>query len=467
MIKTFGPVEDASLQQVKNYIQAALHRQTTDFEVDTFKFHVMGEGKFPPMPDFDVPAVLCADHHKGYGMPVGGVIGFKSFVSPSAVGYDIACGNKAARTPLLAKDVDIPAVLREMSKQISFGVGRANAEKIDHDVFDQIDQSPVEGQRKLSQLARAQLGTVGSGNHYVDLFEEVGTGLLWVGVHFGSRGFGWKTANGFLALARNKKFDDIVNDDEKGPKDATLLHTQTPLGQDYIQAMTIAGNYAYAGRNWVVAKVLEILGTSSNFEVHNHHNFAWLENGLWVHRKGATPAFPGQYGFVGGSMGGTDLSVILRGVESQVSKAALYSTVHGAGRVMSRTQAAGKQIYKGWRCNRRECDYVAKANTHNTTGTRDHGDHGPKCPACGQGELYFAKRQMRLPGGKVNWNEVRQRLKAQGVHLIGGGADEAPEAYKRLDEVLGYHAGTVDIVHKLRPIGVIMAGDDVTDPYKD
>src|SRR5258705_1227636 len=108
--------------------------------------------------------------------------------------------------------------------------------------------------------------------------------------------------------------------------------------------MTLAGQYAYAGREGVLARVLEILGGKARFTVHNHHNFAWREthegHEFWVVRKGATPAFPGQWGFVGGSMG--DISVVIRGVESRESKSALYSTVHGAGRVMSRTQAAGK-----------------------------------------------------------------------------------------------------------------------------
>ena len=108
--------------------------------------------------------------------------------------------------------------------------------------------------------------------------------------------------------------------------------------------MELAGEYAYAGRDVVVAKVLEILGAEAVHEVHNHHNFAWREEHFgrtyWVVRKGCTPARPGQEGFVGGSMG--DESVILEGVESADATESLYSTVHGAGRVMSRTQAAGR-----------------------------------------------------------------------------------------------------------------------------
>jgi tRNA-splicing ligase RtcB len=123
-----------------------------------------------------------------------------------------------------------------------------------------------------------------------------------------------------------------------------LLDLGTELGDAYISAMQLAGEYAYAGRDVVVAKVLEILAADAIHEVHNHHNFAWREDHggrtYWVIRKGCTPARPGQEGFVGGSMG--DDSVILEGVESAEAEESLFSTVHGAGRVMSRTQAASR-----------------------------------------------------------------------------------------------------------------------------
>src|SRR5437763_12465422 len=123
-----------------------------------------------------------------------------------------------------------------------------------------------------------------------------------------------------------------------------LFDVDSELGQSYIAAMKLAGEYAYAGRNVVVAKVLEILGADSLQEVHNHHNFAWREEhfgrSYWVIRKGCTPARPGQAGFVGGSMG--DEAVIISGVESSENEHALCSTVHGAGRVMSRSAAAGR-----------------------------------------------------------------------------------------------------------------------------
>jgi tRNA-splicing ligase RtcB len=150
-----------------------------------------------------------------------------------------------------------------------------------------------------------------------------------VGVHFGSRGFGHKTASGFLALAQGLPFDGRAQEGEMDSP-PVLFEVGSELGESYVAAMELAGEYAYAGRDIVVDKVLEILGAESVHEVHNHHNFAWREEHFgrtcWVIRKGCTPARPGQEGFVGGSMG--DESVILEGVESIENEEALYSTVH-------------------------------------------------------------------------------------------------------------------------------------------
>lgn len=377
-------------------------------------------------------AVLCADGHVGYSMPIGGVVAYRNYVSPSGVGYDIACGNMAVQTNLFAGDIPDAEYARladEIQRRVSFGIGRKNNEPADSPVFDRIAASPVAEQRGLVDLARLQLGTVGSGNHYVDVLEDE-AGCLWIGVHFGSRGFGHKTATGFMNIAQGRAFHDGKGE---GEMDAPplLLDITTPAGQDYIEAMTIAGEFAYAGREAVVAKVLSILGTWARWSVHNHHNFAWLEQhhgeSMWVVRKGATPAFPGQFGFVGGSMG--DNSVILKGVESDASRESLYSTIHGAGRVMSRTQAAGKQ------------KWIA-------------GPDG-------------RKRPQRVGKGLVDFDVERAKLDAAGVVLRGAGADEAPPVYRPLQSVLDAHAGTIDVVHTLRPRIVVMAGGDEFDPYKD
>jgi tRNA-splicing ligase RtcB len=393
---TFGEVEPASRQQIERCLDAAGES---------------GRG------------VLCADHHKGYSMPIGGVVSSSEVVMPAGVGYDIGCGNCAVQTNLPAADVDITRVMDEVWRTISFGMGRNNDERIpEHPVFDSIGTSPVKQQRKLLSLARGQLGTVGGGNHYVDLFEDRGDGSLWIGVHFGSRGLGHKTASGFLALAARKDWDDRVADHMDAPP--ATIRLGTPLADDYLAAMAIAGEYAHAGRDWVVDRVLKILRAGQVQRVHNHHNFAWWETHdgrrALVVRKGATPAFSGQKGFIGGSMG--DDAVIVEGVDSPSSRAALYSTVHGAGRVMSRTQAAGK-------INRRTGKQIAR--------------------------------------GVVNWPKWQHELKARGIELRGGGADEAPECYKNLGDVLAAHRDTIRVLHTLRPIGVAMAGKGTFDPYRD
>ena len=351
--------------------------------------------------------------------------------------------------------------------RVSFGIGRKNKEPIEAEVLDAIAVAEVPQQRALLGLARDQLGTVGSGNHYVDVLEDQ-DGWLWVGVHFGSRGFGHKTATGFMSIAAGGRFEDRVSD---GEMDAPplLLDIAQPSGQDYIEAMTVAGRYAYAGRAAVVARVLEILGTSETFSVHNHHNFAWREiHGdrpeMWVVRKGATPARPGQWGFVGGSMG--DISVVLRGVESAASRELLYSTVHGAGRVMSRTQAAGKQRWTKarWACgNYLACDFSAPIADFERGENRAR----PTCPKCGSRLNRQGAKMERGAGGLVDFDAERAKLEARGIILRGAGADEAPPVYRPLQSVLDAHAGTIEVVHVLQPRIVIMAGGDEYDPYKD
>jgi tRNA-splicing ligase RtcB len=395
-IKTFGDVDARSLEQLERCMRA-------------------GDAEF---------GVLCADHHPGYSQPIGGAIAYEGYVSPSGAGFDLGCGNKAAHTELTRRDLDtlggVDAIMREITRRISFGLGVPARERVDHPVLDKIRDAEFAPQRTLHRLAVSQLGTVGSGNHFVNLFEDE-EGLVWVGVHFGSRGFGHKTASGFLALAQGLAFDARARE---GGMDSppVLFPIDSELGQSYVEAMNLALEYAYAGRDVVVDKVLEILGAEATHEVHNNHNYAALEEHFgrtyWVVRKGCTPAQPGQEGFVGASMG--DESVIVEGVAGEEAEEALFSTVHGAGRVMSRTQAAGR-----------------------------------------------IRRGRVIKPGVVDWQAVQERLRKQGIVLVGGGADEAPEVYKRLPDVLAAHAGSTRVKHRLRPLGVAMAGRDVRDPYKD
>src|SRR2546430_7481714 len=221
---------------------------------------------------------LMADGHVGYVMPIGGVAAYRDKTSVVGVGFDIACGNAAIRTDKHITDFDPAAwsaIADEIQSTVSFGVGRSNRADdapVDHPLFADPtwDAVPAHERDKLRARARGQLGTVGSGNHYVDVFADE-TGTIWVGVHFGSRGFGHAVASGFLALSQGKKWGERV------PEAETLLPLAQPLGHDYWQLMTLAGEYAYAGREWVARKVVSVLGGTELDLVHNHHNFAWRE----------------------------------------------------------------------------------------------------------------------------------------------------------------------------------------------
>ncbi|MBK9065613.1 MAG: RtcB family protein [Gemmatimonadetes bacterium] len=384
---------------------------------------------------------LMADGHVGYVMPIGGVAAYRNQVSVVGVGFDIACGNAAIRTDLTLEALGanpgkqgkaLREVADEIADSISFGVGRKNRADdapVDAPLFDDPawDVVPPRHRGNLREKARAQLGTVGSGNHYVDVFADE-AGALWVGVHFGSRGLGHTVASAFLALGQGEAWDARV------PEREVLLDLGVPIGHDYWALMSLAGTYAYAGREWVARKVVRLLGGRELELVHNHHNFAWKETHegeeLVVVRKGATPAFPGQLGFVGGSM--ADDAVIVRGAApgpdaigepvAELQRAALFSTVHGAGRVMSRTQAAGK--------------------VHRKTGRV-------------------------ITPGRVSPEAMRRRVDEKGVILRGGGLDESPQVYRRLPEVLRAQRGTIEVLHTLRPLVVVMAGAGEVDPYKD
>ncbi len=399
--------------------------------------------------------VLCADGHLGYSTPIGGVVAYREHVSPAAVGYDIGCGNLAVRTDLMADDAfraALPGLMDRVFAEISFGVGRRDGRAADHPVIDDIRAAAFAPQRKLARLAAEQLGTVGAGNHYVDLFADESE-RVWVGVHFGSRGFGHRTASGFLAMAKGLGFEDrVVEGEMESPPD--VLHVDSELGASYLAAMDLAGSYAQAGREVVVDQVLAILGAQGLETVHNHHNFAWREQhdgeSFFVVRKGATPAFPGQRGFVGATMG--EPAVILEGTEG--GRPALFSTVHGAGRAMSRTAAAGRSRRR-WACTR--CDWTQPPRSGKPS----------RCPNCGSPASALRRTLVRERAGAIDWESTVAQLAAQGIELRGANAEEAPGAYKRLDDVLAHHAGTVRVLHRLTPLGVAMAPGDTRDPYKD
>lgn len=406
---------------------------------------------------------LMADHHKGYAVPIGGVVAYADKISPSGVGYDIGCGNKAVLTDMPGSELraNIKQIMDDVWNTISFGIGRKNNERVDHPLFesDAWKQSAV---RDLKYLAEDQLGTVGSGNHYVDLFTDE-KDRVWIGVHFGSRGLGHKTATYFLRMAGAKDGMDV---------EPCVLDVHSSIGADYLECMQLAGEYAYAGRDWVCAKIArDILHANTFREVHNHHNYAWYENHpgtdgkdryLWVVRKGATPARPGQSGFVGGTM--AENAVILEGTfaRSDEQKFSLYSTVHGAGRVMGRMEAAGKwsKPTLRWKCQSRDCDYSAAKGGY----FKEEGGPTPKCPNCGHKLRLQEHRDLVRPG------KVTQAMMdgwTSKIELRGAGLDESPDCYKRLPDVLAEQGDTVKILHTLTPVGVAMAGKNEIDPYKD
>ena len=350
-----------------------------------------------------VAGVICADGHLGYAQPVGGVIAYEKQISISGVGFDIGCGNMAVRldTPYEAIADKVGVLIKDVARVISFGIGRSNEERVEHALFDDGEAWKGSDMEAYRQKAVAQLGTVGSGNHYVDLMRDE-AGLVWIGVHFGSRGLGHTSATRYLKAAGGKDGMHVP---------PAVIDEDSELGRRYIAAMELAGRYSYAGREWVVERVRKIVGGAVTDMVHNHHNYAWREThggrDLWVVRKGATPAFPGQRGFVGGSMG--DDAVIIEGVDSAQARASLYSTVHGAGRLFGRKEAKRR----------------------------------------------FTKAEMDA------W------LQQRGVTLVGADLDESPMAYRRLPEVLAQHAGTIRVLHTLRPFAVAMAGAGEFDPFKD
>jgi tRNA-splicing ligase RtcB len=374
-IKVFGQHDDATIAQMRN---------------------CMSVGNA-------VAGVICADGHLGYAQPVGGVIAYEKQISISGVGFDIGCGNMAVRldTPFSAVQDRVGEIIKDVHRVISFGVGRTNDERVEHELFDDGDAWREADREDYRQKAVAQLGTVGSGNHYVDLMRDE-QGFVWIGVHFGSRGLGHSSATKYLKAAGGKDGMNVP---------PAIVDEDSEIGRRYIAAMQLAGRYSYAGREWVVERVRKIIGGNITDTVHNHHNYAWRENhngrDLWVVRKGATPAFPGQRGFVGGSMG--DDAVILEGVDSAEAKASLYSTVHGAGRLFGRKEAKRR----------------------------------------------FTRQEMDA------W------LQERGVTLVGADLDESPMAYRRLPDVLAEHSNSVKVLHTLRPFAVAMAGEGEFDPWKD
>jgi tRNA-splicing ligase RtcB len=209
-----------------------------------------------------VAGVICADGHLGYAQPVGGVIAYEKQISISGVGF--GCGNTTVRLDIpyeAIKDV-VPLVLGDIRKVISFGVGRSNDERVEHALFDDNDAWRCSDMAAYRQKAKQQLGTVGSGNHYVDLMRDE-AGFVWIGLHFGSRGLGHTSAMRYLKEAGGGDGMNVP---------PAVVDEDSELGVRYVAAMPLAGRYSHAGREWVVERMRRIIGGTVTDMVHNHHN---------------------------------------------------------------------------------------------------------------------------------------------------------------------------------------------------
>jgi len=354
-----------------------------------------------------VAAAVMPDAHVGYGLPIGGVLGLDNAVVPYAVGVDIAC-----RMKLSVLDMPLESMTRQfdhyrnaLENGTRFGVGSVHEKPQDHAVLD-ADWRVSRVTRENKNKARKQLGTSGSGNHFVEfgvvtLSEKAPEWDLESGQyvallsHSGSRGTGASVCSTYSAIARRKlprKWAHLER--------LAWLEMDSSEGQEYWAAMNLMGEYASANHDVIHRLVTKLLGARVIVDVENHHNFAWkeLHNGqeVIVHRKGATPAGKEVLGVIPGSM--ADPAFIVRGLGNPAS---LRSAAHGAGRVMSRKKA--KDTF--------------------------------------------------------SLQSVRKSLAKRGIEVLSAGADEVPGVYKNIEKVMAEQADLVEPVARFDPRIVKMCGD--------
>jgi tRNA-splicing ligase RtcB len=358
-----------------------------------------------------VAGALMPDAHVGYGLPIGGVLATENAVIPYAVGVDIACRMKMTVLDIPLKDLERhqDRLTRAIEAETRFGVGASFKTRRRHEVMDaDWDVSPVTRENK--DKAWSQLGTSGSGNHFVEFGLFTAHGSIAAGgkelpagqyvallSHSGSRGTGAAVCNYYSKIAF-AQFPDLPSE----LKRLAWLSLDSQEGQEYWAAMELMGRYAAANHAMIHQHMAENLGVEVLLDLENHHNFAWkekhvvdgVERELIVHRKGATPAGEGVLGIIPGSMATPGFVVTGKG-----NPESLNSASHGAGRVMSRTQAAKT----------------------------------------------------------FNWKEVKAFLRQQGVTLISAGLDEVPMVYKNIREVMAAQSDLVKIEGQFDPKLVKMA----------
>jgi tRNA-splicing ligase RtcB len=346
---------------------------------------------------------LMADAHLGYGLPIGGVLATVGAVIPYAVGMDIACRMKLSvfDMPVESLETEHERLCGILERETSFGVGAGFRKPHDHEVMSE-DWGITQITRRVKEKAHHQLGSSGSGNHFVEfgvltvekdaLDLKAGT-YLSVLSHSGSRGAGSNVATHYSKLAMQ-----LHPELPKELQHLSWLSLDSEEGQEYWAAMQLMGRYSAANHYLIHRKVTRALGAPVLLQVENHHNFAWRETHFGkeviVHRKGATPAGAGDLGVIPGSMATPGYVVRGRG-----SREAMDSASHGAGRVMSRKKA--KQV--------------------------------------------------------LSQSELQEQLRDAGVHLLSAGLDEAPGAYKDIDAVMGYQHDLVEILARFDPRIVKMA----------
>ncbi|MBX7245586.1 MAG: RtcB family protein [Candidatus Sumerlaeaceae bacterium] len=359
-----------------------------------------------------VAGAQMPDGHVGYGLPIGGVLATRNAVIPYGVGVDIACRMKLSIMEESASRIAgwKDRLAKTLISETAFGMGAEfrGAARRDHEVMEDEAWADLPGQlRKLRDRAWSQLGSSGSGNHFVEFgelvldTEELGLApgrYLALLSHSGSRGLGANTAKHFTDLAME------LCHLPKQHRHLAWLNLDEEPGQQYWYAMELAGRYASANHDLIHRQVLRAAGLRPFVQIENHHNFAWRElvNGeeFIVHRKGATPAGEGVLGIIPGSMG--DPGYVVRGKGHPKS---LNSAAHGAGRRMSRTAAKNS----------------------------------------------------------ITRHQVKDYLRDRGVELLAGGTDEAPMAYKNIDEVMAAQKDLVKPLAKFLPRIVLMANDGTAE----
>lgn len=306
---------------------------------------------------------LMPDAHLGYSLPIGGVVALQGAISPAFVGYDIGCRmHLSILDGVTVKDVQENKAmwLDFILKSTSFGLG-SNTSGNDHPVMHREEWKTIPYLKGLKELAQSQLGSSGAGNHFADIVSCQSTHMFYwsnslpksfvaLMTHSGSRGVGNKAGHYYaeLAEAETKARGYSV---EKG---YGFLLLDTDAGKEYWDVMNLLGDYAKANHEIIHEKFMKVAGAKSFHVFDNHHNFAWAEEGMIVHRKGATPAGIGQIGIIPGSSG--TASYIVKGLGDEQS---LNSASHGAGRPHSRSEAKRRFDEKKFKSHMKEKEILA------------------------------------------------------------------------------------------------------------